>query len=153
MTTVEEVLSHHGVIGQKWGVRRSRAALARAANARGDSPAESSKKQSSSKGRASDFSTQELQAVINRMQLEKQYRSLTAEAPKVKSPMRAFAEKLVGDITKDQLNRVSRRAADVAVEAALGKTADKLVKGGKKQQGELLGEVVERLKPKDKKKK
>lgn len=64
-------LKHYGILGMKWGVRRTPAQLARA---RG-----SSKKQSdsSNKKNAKNMSDDELRSVVNRLQMERQYSQLS----------------------------------------------------------------------------
>lgn len=100
-----EEFEHYGVPGMKWGVRRSRAQLARAAAARGDSPSGSGSSSSSGKSKSSSssettterprLSDDELRGRINRIKLEREYKSLTA--PK-KSKGRQVVEKLVLDV-------------------------------------------------------
>jgi hypothetical protein len=58
---IGEVLEHHGVKGQKWGVRRSKRQLARAS---GKS--------------VKDMSDEELKTAVARMNLEQQYSKLTS---------------------------------------------------------------------------
>lgn len=59
------ILSHYGVKGMKWGVRRSKSQLERAA------------KQRTGKS-IKDMSDDELRAVVNRMNLEQQYSRLSS---------------------------------------------------------------------------
>lgn len=81
-------LQHYGILGMKWGVRRTPAQLARA---RGETPktdsgsnrtnagksTKSSKVSSSSKKKLSEMSDAELQRQVNRLNLEKRYKELT----------------------------------------------------------------------------
>lgn len=70
-------LAHWGVRGMKWGVRRSDAALAKAAAARGDSPdairAQETLRSIRSKKSLSGVSDSDLQHLVNRLNLEKRY--------------------------------------------------------------------------------
>lgn len=77
-------LQHHGIKGMRWGVRRSKAMLDRLSgrSSRGDddsSESGGSKKSESSKPKqksVKDMSDEELNAAINRLQLEKRYMDL-----------------------------------------------------------------------------
>lgn len=67
--TPEEVLAHYGVPGMKWGRRKSDGTSAAVS---------STKKASSAKEDVSKLSDAELRQRINRIQMEKQYKQLTA---------------------------------------------------------------------------
>lgn len=62
---MENVLQHHGVKGQKWGVRRKR-----------DKSSDRSNSDSIRKKKVYEMSNQELRDVNNRLQLEQQYKTL-----------------------------------------------------------------------------
>ena len=64
--TVEEHLAHHGVKGQKWGIRNLR-----------NKPA--SQKKTKYTKHPSQLSDQQLQTRIKRLQMEKQYKDLNSE--------------------------------------------------------------------------
>lgn len=70
-------LAHFGVRGMKWGIRRSDAALAKAAAARGDSPdairAQETLRSIRSKKSLSGVSDADLNHLVNRLNLEKRY--------------------------------------------------------------------------------
>lgn len=82
-------LFHYGVLGMKWGVRRTPAQLARARGDRTSTSSaktnKSSSKTSSSSKKASEMTEDELKSKIQRLELEKRYSDLmksTAPPPK-----------------------------------------------------------------------
>lgn len=66
MTTTEEFLEHHGVKGQKWGIRNKKVAKG---------PAKTTKYTK----HPSQLTDAQLQSRIRRMQMEKQYKDLKSE--------------------------------------------------------------------------
>ena len=74
----ENVLQHYGVLGMKWGVRRTPAQLARARGNKKSSSSEESedyKKAHTSKS-VKSMSDKELRDRLNRLQMEQQYSKL-----------------------------------------------------------------------------
>lgn len=80
---VDDGLMHYGVKGMKWGVHRSDAELARASTrtprASADAKAADSAQTKIHAGGTRTLSNQELQGLITRMNLERQYQSMTAQ--------------------------------------------------------------------------
>ncbi len=66
---MSKTLQHYGILGMKWGVRRTPAQLARA---RGSSESKSDRK-----NKVKSMSDEELQKAVNRIQLEQRYSQLT----------------------------------------------------------------------------
>lgn len=143
--TAEKIIQQSGVVGMKWGIRRSRATLARArASGGGAFPKDHSKREEariiskhtgSSKKKISELDTKELQELVNRLNLEKQYSSLVAGHQKADG----FTKRLIKDIGKEQASRVAKAAVSVGVEQLI------------KKHGGANGEVIaKRLSPKKK---
>lgn len=66
---VNDFLEHHGIKGQKWGIRNKR----RSNNV---------KESKSSKPNAKELSDEELRKAVNRMQMENQYKTLINNSKK-----------------------------------------------------------------------
>lgn len=110
VSMIDDFLSHYGIKGMKWGVRRSRKELARA---------EKALDQALKKNSPTDvLSNDQLRQLIDRMNLERQYRTLATETQQQKKG-RAFAKKLLADVASSQLTRVAKAGAAVQVEKAL----------------------------------
>lgn len=72
---MNNVLSHYGVKGMRWGVRKSRPSRdTKKTSAKKTTPTSNTSK----KNKLSDLSDDELRRRINRLNMEKQYKDLTA---------------------------------------------------------------------------
>lgn len=105
-------LSHYGVKGMKWGVRRSEAELARAGSSNGgtdsrpapkpkvsaDFKAAMDAKRKINESGTQALSNQELQGLLTRMNLERQYRAIAAPPPG--SPQRSSVDKGLSAVNK-----------------------------------------------------
>jgi hypothetical protein len=102
----EAILSHHGIKGMKWGVRRSKRQLARAAKSRTGKSVK-------------DLSDEELRTVVNRMQMEQQYSRLTGNTGRrsVIAVGAAFAGSVLANVARTQLTN----AANAQVSKALNR--------------------------------
>lgn len=86
-------IEHAGVKGMKWGVRRSKRQLGR------------SVKESTSRS-AKNMSDDELRTVINRMQMEQQYSSLTGRS-RQRSAGAAFATSILVGVARTQITNAA----------------------------------------------
>lgn len=106
----EEMLQHYGILGMKWGVRRTPAQLTRANGRAGKS--DEIKKMSDS----------ELRSKINRLQMEKQYKQLTGS---VISVGRKMVQDILTNAAKQTattyVSKYMTKGIDVAIKKATGK--------------------------------
>jgi outer membrane receptor for ferrienterochelin and colicin len=71
------IITHHGIKGMKWGVRRTKAQLERAANRKADRQRKKQMRQDVKNRRL--LTDEELNAKIRRLEMEKKLRTLTDE--------------------------------------------------------------------------
>lgn len=126
----DAVLSHYGIKGMKWGVRRTAAQLARAAGNRTakalDDPRSEDAKQTAEimakvgkKGDLSRLSNSEIQALTNRINMEQNYARLAGAPQQGRlASGKAFATTLAVSIAKEQITRAARGAAAEQVNKA-----------------------------------
>ena len=117
-----DILQHYGILGMKWGVRRTPAQLARARGERSSSSSSNSKSQTSSsiKKRTRDMSDDELKTRINRLELEKKYKDLSRETV---SRGRSFATRVVERIGENTLVNLGTQAANHVLGNLINKMA------------------------------
>lgn len=127
---IQRILEHSGVKGMRWGVRRTPAQLA-AGKASSDKSireklglrpkaAKPASSGSSSSGTSHHIPDHELQALVNRMRLEQEFRKLSSEAAPHKKAD-GFIKSLIKENGKRQVQRVAKSALDLAIEQALAK--------------------------------
>lgn len=103
-------LLHYGILGMKWGVRRTPEQLRRARGelkSESSSSSKSSSKQTSSKKSRSlsDLSDDELKKKVQRLQLEEQYKRLNPERV---SAGKKFAKKILNDVVVPAATEVGK---------------------------------------------
>lgn len=95
MSDLDDFLAHYGIRGMKWGVRRSRAELAKTRAGHEPSSDASAARRTQAqvkKGGIGSVSNADLRALNERLNLEKNYKSLTSSKQK---DGQSFVEKVV----------------------------------------------------------
>lgn len=115
----ENVMQHHGIKGQKWGVRRFQNADG-SLTAAGKQRVSEIKKRTDSKNRGT-LTNAQLKAKIERLQMEKQLRELTNQ--EVNSG-KVYAQKILKDVGSRVLTTVATGAVLYAGKAAVSGTFD-----------------------------
>jgi hypothetical protein len=119
-------LRHHGIKGQRWGIRRFQnrdGSLTSAGKKRraDDSDTDENKQQPAKKKSIKDMSEDELREKINRLQLEKQYANLMKEVNPPKSTKgRDFVTRVLEKSGENITTQLTTYAMGTAVNKALG---------------------------------
>ena len=151
---VDNFLEHYGVRGMRWGVRRSNPSGGSAKTAvkklatkpavkTAPKPAAKTEVKTVEKPKAeaeaphgpkkaSEMSTEELQKIIQRINLEKQYNDLvfkpmTNTQRTNSEKAKAFAGKVLKKAGEKAVQKVADKAADKLIESVIGKAASKVV--------------------------
>lgn len=122
-------LMHYGVLGMKWGVRRSNAQLARARKSRkkSENDHEDYKKASRSKS-VRTMSDKELRETNARLQMERQYADLTKKQSTGKKLVTAFTATATTLAAVMKAYDIYKKVAGPSISKGLDKVGDKVVK-------------------------
>ena len=119
------IITHHGIIGMKWGVRRSKAQLARVRKNNDLDDAHEDYKRAHSSKKLKDMSDQELRTVNNRLNMEKQYKDLTKKTSKGKKAVATYIA-VAGTISSVMAATATYKRLG---NSAIDKIGDAVVKG------------------------
>jgi hypothetical protein len=107
--SVDQFLSHHGVKGMKWGIRKDRRSGKTSTSSDHSAPG------------PHELSDDQLKAAIDRMRLEQQYHSLLhPQKPKNNSEAAAFVKELGKNLVKTAVTSAGTAAIEKAMKK--GKT-------------------------------
>lgn len=121
----EEMLEHHGIKGQKWGVRRyqnkdgSRTALGKKRESSPDTKEKEARKADVKNRRT--MSDADLKKRVERMKLEKEYKSLVDEDT---APGKKYVSEILSAAGKKTLTIAAAGALAYGVKAAMTKQFD-----------------------------
>lgn len=105
MGAVEDVLAHHGIKGMRWGVKGGKGTPTAGSD---DAKRAAASKEIVKKSGVKALNNQELQHLVNRINLEQQYKRLN---PSNKEKAARFAADLLLGVGKQQVTRI---ASDIA---------------------------------------
>lgn len=108
-------LMHYGVLGMKWGVRRSKKELERARK-RGKRSAEAKSAERLKSRDISELSNEELKELNTRMQLERQYRDLKKSEM---DPGKKFAQEVLRETGKELAKEYLKKGAKYGIDYAI----------------------------------
>lgn len=122
-------LMHYGILGMKWGVRRSDAQLARARGSgeKTEDVHDDYKKAHSNKS-VKSMSNKELREINNRLNMEKQHADLTKKSNKGKQIVAAFVSTASTLAAVTTAYKTYKKIAGPYINKGIDKVGDKIVK-------------------------
>lgn len=116
---VDDILNHSGVLGMRWGYRKAGTGTPSSHKASPDSTkASSSQSKVKKAGGTHVLSNDELQHLVNRMNLEKQYSTLSTSS-KSSSAGTKFLKEISTNVLKKQLTAAANDALSKQIKAAM----------------------------------
>lgn len=113
-----DYLAHHGVKGMKWGIRKVRERSAQRKAAKESTYSEEYKNTKAlRKKKVSQMSDDELRQAINRMNLERQYKSL-------KSSNINAGQKFVQEVLRDSAKEVAKEYTKKGIKTGISKATE-----------------------------
>lgn len=107
------ILQHHGILGMKWGIRRTPEQLARAGGKNSKTKIDEDIQQ---------MSDSELRSRINRLQMEKQYKQLTSREVSIgKKFVKDVLTNAAKQTATDYTSRYMKKGIDMAIKKAMSK--------------------------------
>lgn len=123
---MDDVLKHYGILGMKWGVRRTPEQLSRDRRSRKKKDRSENEHGDYKKAHASNsvksMSDSELRSRLNRLQMEKQYSQLTSKE-------KSAGAKFVSDV----LREAAKNTASKYVSQYMSKGVESLMKSAMKR--------------------
>ncbi len=131
---MKNYLTHHGILGQKWGVRRTPAQLGHKVSAKKPDKAKAETKkdtaeETSKKKSIKEMTDDEIRAKINRLELERKYSDLVRS-----SENNNKAKKLVMNVLEKSGTNIATQATTYAMGALVNKAVGKEIVNPKKGQ-------------------
>lgn len=121
MKTLENILEHHGVLGMRWGFRKpgtGSPSSHKATTSHDAKRASSSQAKVKKAGGTHVLSNDDLQHLVNRMNLEKQYSSLSSST-KTANPVTKFLKEIAVNVARKQITSAANDVAAKKIKAAM----------------------------------